>query len=393
MSSETVTRLELGDREIILVGTAHISRESALEVRSLIERERPDRVCVEIDESRYRSLTEGTTWRNLDITQILRQGKGFLLLSNLVLSSFQKRMGIDLGIKPGEEMLEAVRTAQDLDIPFALCDREIQVTLRRAWNRTSFWGKNKMLAVMLSAVFSNEKIDAEEIEKLKEKSILQNMMEELAAFLPSVKEVLIDERDIFLANRVYSSEAGRIVAVVGAGHVPGMVERLRALHEGEPASDLQALSRVPPKGTVSRLAPWLIPIVILGAMVAGFVLRGSDVTLSNIFKWVLINGTLASVGSVVALAYPLTVLLAFVAAPFTSLVPVVGVGLFTGVLEAALRRPRVMDFEKLNDDLATMRGFFRNRFTHVLVVFFLSSVGSAVGTFLGGIPLVASLFG
>ena len=393
MGGDTVTRLTLGEREIILVGTAHISRESTLEVRRVIETERPDRVCVEIDESRYRSLTDGPSWRNLDISQILRQGKGFLLLSNLVLSSLQKRMGLDLGIKPGEEMLEAVRTAQDGGIPFSLCDREIQITLRRAWSRTSFWGKNKMLAVMLSAIFSGEKLQPEEVERLKQKSALETMMEELAEFLPSVKEVLIDERDTYLATRVFQSEGRKIVAVVGAGHVPGMVRKLETLHAGGPPTELAALNHVAVKGAAAKIVPWFIPVLIIGAMVAGFFLRGSDVTVNNILKWIIINGTLASLGSIAALAHPLTVLIAFAAAPLTSLVPVVGVGLFTGALEAALRRPRVLDFERLNDDLATLKGFYKNRFTHVLVVFLLSSVGSAVGTFLGGIPLFASLFG
>jgi len=167
---------------------------------------------------------------------------------------------------------------------------------------------------------------------------------------------------------------------------------LRELHEGA-STDTSALIEVPPKSAVARVAPWLLPVAILGAVVAGFFLRGSDVTVNNILKWIVVNGTLAALGAGVALAHPLTILLAFVAAPITSLIPVVGVGLFTGILEAVLKKPRVLDFEGLNDDLATLKGFYRNRVTHVLVVFLLSSLGSVFGTFLGGIPLFASLFG
>jgi pheromone shutdown-related protein TraB len=391
--SETITRLTLGEREIILLGTAHVSRESADEVHRVIEEERPDRVCIEIDQSRYQSLTHGASWKNLNITRVLKEGKGFLLLSNLVLASFQKRLGIDLGIRPGEEMLAAIRVSDELGIPYSFCDREIQITLKRAWAKAGFWGKNKMLATMLSSIFTNETLSEEEIEKLKKKSALQSMMEELAGFLPSVKEVLIDERDTYLATQVYRSEGSRLVAVVGAGHVPGMIQRLKELHERKAVADPDTLNTIPSKGIAAKTLPWLLPVAIFGAVIAGFFLRGSEITINNIFKWIVVNGTLAALGSIIALAHPLTVLLAFVAAPITSLIPVIGVGIFTGILEAALKKPRVLDFENLNEDLVTLKGFYQNRVTHVLVVFMLSSIGSSIGTFIGGIPLFTSLLG
>jgi pheromone shutdown-related protein TraB len=391
--SDTITRLHLDDREIILLGTAHISQESTEEVQRVLEHERPDSVCIEIDQSRYQSLTQGASWKNLNITVVLRQGKGFLLLSNLVLASFQKRLGLDLGIRPGEEMLAAVKVSERLGIPYSFCDREIQITLKRAWAKTGFWGKNKMLAAMLSSVFTNEKLKPQEIEELKRKNALQSMMEELAGFLPAVKEVLIDERDRYLAANVHKTSGKKTVAVVGAGHVPGMVEELKRLQEGDASPDVEDLNIIPSKGIVSRSLPWLLPVAIIGAIVAGFFLRGSEVTLNNILKWIVVNGTLAALGSVIALAHPLTILLAFIAAPITSLIPVIGVGLFTGILEATLKKPRVLDFEGLNEDLATLKGFYRNRVTHVLVVFMLSSIGSSIGTFVGGIPLFTSLFG
>ena len=391
--NESVTRVMLGDREIMLLGTAHISRKSADEVQRVIQAERPDRVCIELDEARHKSLTQESSWKNLNIVRVLREGKGFLMLSNLVLASFQRRMGLELGVKPGQEMLAAINAAEELGIPCSFCDRELQITLKRAWKKTGFWGKNKMLAAMLSSILTSEKLSEEEIEKLKQKNALEGMLAELANFLPSVKEVLIDERDTFLATRVFNAEGQRVVAVVGAGHVAGMVRRLTDLHEGKAAADVSALKEIPPKSIASKTIPWLLPIAIVGAVVAGFFFRGSDVTMSNIVKWIVVNGTLSAVGSILALAHPFTVILAFVAAPITSLIPVIGVGLFTGILEAVLKKPRVLDFESLNDDLATFKGFYKNRVTHVLVVFMLSSLGSSIGTFIGGIPLFASLFG
>jgi pheromone shutdown-related protein TraB len=391
--SDNLTRITLGTREFILLGTAHISRESVQDVRDTIVAEKPDRVCVEIDASRYKSLTQSDAWKNLNITQVLRQGKAFLLMANLVLASFQKRLGLDLGIKPGAEMIEAVNTAERLEIPFSLCDREIQVTLKRAWSKSGFFAKMKMLAVMLASIFASQKLSEEEIEKLKRKNVLESALEEISQFLPSIKEVLIDERDIYIATRVYQSEGKKVVAVVGAGHVPGMAKRLQALHEGTVDEDISALENVPPKNPVMKKLPWIVPVAIIGAIVAGFIVRGSEVTLPHIYRWIMINGTLSALGALLALAHPLTIVLAFIAAPFTSLVPVIGVGILTGVLEGTLRKPRVRDFENLHEDIARFRGFYRNRFTHVLIVFMLSNIGSSIGTFIGGIPLFTSLFG
>jgi pheromone shutdown-related protein TraB len=387
---ETVTHLILGDRQFILLGTAHVSSRSVEEVREVILAEVPDRVCVEIDETRYNSLIKKQSWQNLNIGQVLRDRKGFLLLANLVLSSFQRRLGLEMGVSPGEEMLTAVKICEEQGIAFSLCDRDIQVTLRRAWSLSSFWGKNKMLAAMLSSIFTREKLDADEIERLKTKSTFQNMMDELASFLPSVKEVLIDERDRYLATRIYNAAGNKIVAVIGAGHVEGIIENLKALDSGTLENDTSSLETIPPRKKISRILPYLVPAVILGLIVAGFFRSGWQLSLSMMWKWILVNGTLSAIGSLLALAHPITIAAAFIGAPITSLNPTIGVGLLTGIVEAALRKPRVTDFEDLPEDLLSFRGFFRNRITHILLVFLFSSIGSSLGTFIG-IPYLTSL--
>lgn len=387
---ETVTRLNLGDREFILVGTAHVSSRSVEEVREVILGEEPDRVCVEIDETRFNSLVKKQSWQNLNIGQVLKERKGFLLLANLVLSSFQRRMGLEMGVSPGEEMLTAVKICEEQGIAFSLCDRDIQITLRRAWLRSSFWGKNKMLAAMLSSIFTREKLDAEEIERLKAKSTFQNMMDELASFLPSVKEVLIDERDRYLAIRIYNAVGNKIVAVIGAGHVEGIIESLKRLDAGTLENDTSSLETIPPRKKISRILPYLVPAIIVGLIVAGFFRSGWRLSLSMMWKWILVNGTLSAIGSLLALAHPITIAAAFVGAPITSLNPTIGVGLLTGIVEATLRKPRVTDFENLPEDLLSFRGFLRNRITHILLVFLFSSIGSSLGTFIG-IPYLTAL--
>lgn len=376
--------IDFPERKVVLVGTAHVSDDSVKEVFTVIEQEKPDRVCVELDTARYETLTKKSKWQDLDIRQILKKRKGFLLLANLILHSFQKKIGLEQAVEPGAEMLEAIKLAKEKDISFVLCDRNIQVTLQRAWRKSSFWGRLKLLSGLLSAAFVTNKVDSNEIEKLKEKGALQTMMEELSEYLPAVKDVLIDERDRYLATCIYAAGGHSTVAVIGAGHLEG-IARWLSKFSAEPPKDLSLkdLEEVPPKTFISRIFPWLVPALVIGLIVYGFVNAGSEMTLDKIFQWILVNGTSAALGAILALAHPLTVVSAFIAAPITSVNPTIGVGIFTGLIQAFLRKPRVSDFENLSQDILSLRGVFRNRVTHVLVVFFLSSMGSAVGTFVG----------
>ncbi len=361
------------------MGTAHVSRESVAEVRRVIAEEKPDRVCVELDEGRYTSISQGSNWQDLNIGKVIRQGKGFLLLANLVLSSFQRRLGKDLGVKPGEEMLAAVQASEEMGVPFSLCDRNIQITLRRAWSRTRLWGKVKMLAAMLASVFSDEKLKPEDIEKLKQKDVLQNMMEELADYLPAAKEVLIDERDLYLAARIFQSEGKRVVAVVGAGHLAGIAAHITAFAEKREPTDVSRLDALPAKSVAGRVLPWAVPALIVALFALGFLRAGWGMSSAMLLRWLIIHGGLAAVGAALALAHPLTIVLAFVAAPIGTLNPFGKIGLFTGVAEAFLRKPRVKDVENLAEDVASFRGFYTNRVTHILIVFFLSTLGAAIG--------------
>ena len=385
-----IVRLSAGVREILLVGTAHVSRASVEDVRGIIASEKPDCVCVELDEGRYTSLLKGSTWHELDIGKVIRDGKGFLLLSNLVLSSFQRRLGADLGVKPGEEMLAAVQAAQELGIPHSLCDRNIQITLRRAWSKTGVWGKSKMLAAMISSVFADEKLGPEEIEKLKQKDILASMMEELAEFLPAAKEVLIDERDRYLAVKIMQAEGRKLVAVVGAGHLSGITRHIEELSKSDLHQDLSPLEELPKKAWAAKILPWAIPALLVGIFALGFFKSGWQLSLELALKWLIANGGLAAIGSLIALAHPITIALAFLGAPIATLNPFIGIGMFTGVAEAFLRKPRVQDFERLQDDVTSIRGFYRNRVTRILLVFFLSSIGGMIGNFIA-IPWITAL--
>lgn len=384
------TRLILGEREIILVGTAHVSRESVDEVSRVVREEAPDRVCVEIDAGRYKSMTEQEDWEKLDVAKVLKEGKGFLLMANLVLSSFQRRLGMGLGVKPGDEMKKAIDTAVELGIPYSFCDREVQVTLKRAWTKCGFWSKSKLMAALASSALSTEKLDEAEIEALKDKNELDGMMAQLADYLPKVKETLIDERDRYLASKIWSSDGSRLVAVIGAGHMDGVKAHLARLAEGGMSADVSDLDQVPPPSRLSAILPWLIPALLVLLIAAGFFRAGAGVSLDMMLKWMLLNGSLAALGAALALAHPLSILVSFIGAPIATINPFVGVGLFAGVAEASLRKPRVADVQHLSDDIASVRGFYRNRVTRALLVFFLSSLGGMIGNFIS-IPYLTSL--
>jgi len=379
--------VELEGREFYLLGTAHVSRDSVAAVEDTIDHAEVDHVVIEIDEGRYRSVTRKRDWSQLDIFQIIRKKQAFLLLSNLVLSSFQRRMGEQTGVTPGAEMIAAIRVARERSVPFSFGDRSVQATLRRAWAKSGFWGKNKLLASLIAGAFSREKITEEDLARLKEQNELETMLEELADYLPSVKEVLIDERDQYLAKSIWDARGTRVLAVVGAGHVPGIVRWLERLAHGEAGIDKADLDRIPPPGPVKKVIPYAIPAVVAGLILWGFFRGGVDGGLQSLYRWILVNGTLSALGALLALAHPITVIASFAAAPITSMNPTIGVGFVSGLLEAFLRKPRVRDFENLNTDITSVRGFYRNRLTHILLVFFFSTVGSAAGTFIA-LPLL-----
>ncbi len=388
--NDTVRRIKLNGREIILVGTAHISKESVDQVESIIRTEQPGRVCIEIDAGRFKQMREGQDWSKLNIGQVLKNGQAFLMIASLVLSAYQRRLGMDVGTTQGQEMMIAADVCDELGIPYSYSDRDIQTTLRRAWSKSGFFQKMKMLGALIGSAFTNEKLSEEELESLKQKSALQTMMDELADYLPAVKEVFIDERDQYLATNIFLEKEDKVVAVVGAGHMNGIVMWLEALDKEEKTANLEDVSVVP-KGSkwVGKL-PWLITVAVVALIASGFIRNGAREGVEMLLVWILANGTLAAIGAIIALAHPLTVIISFAAAPFTSMNPTIGVGIVTGLIQSWVRKPRVEDLENLNTDITSFRGFYRNRLTKVLLVFLFSSIGSSIGTFVA-LPYLTAL--
>ena len=389
--------LSFGERTITLVGTAHVSAESVAEVENTIRELKPDSVAIELDEKRADSIRNKDKYRNLDIVKVLRRGEGFLLLANLVLASFQRRMGKNVGVNPGDEMLAAMRVADELGIPSVMADREIQITLKRAWAKNSFWGKCKLLATLLSSAFSKEDMSEQDIENIKEKNEMDSMMNELADFMPVVKEVLIDERNVYLAQHIWDSPGNKFIAVLGAGHLDGVVENLEKIAAGGTTADnikesIDGINVVPAKGPGAKVLGWIIPIAIVGLIIAGFIYGGTQLGTKMIKSWILWNGACAAILTLLAAGLPVTVVVAFISAPITSLCPFIGCGFVTAIVQAFMCKPKVRDMETLQDDV-TFTGFYKNRILRILLIFILSSLGSSVATFISGADIIGSLAG
>ncbi len=377
--------LTFEDKEITLIGTAHVSRESADLVGRVIEEEKPDTVCVELCPSRYQAITQKDRWQNTDLVKVIRGKKAFLLLSNLMLAYFQKKIGQKFGIKPGEEMLRAIQVAEATGAQIHLADRDIRTTLSRTWRLMGLWTRIKLLAQFLTSPGAWDDIKEEDIEKMKEMDVLETVLSEIGKAFPEIRRVLIDERDQYLAHEIRTAPGKKIVAVVGAGHVPG-VQRYWDM-----PVDMDMLTQIPPKSTLFRFLKWGLPTLIVGLIIFGFFTAGMAAGTHMIKWWVLANAILAGLGAAIALGHPLTVLSAIIASPLTSLNPMIAAGWVSGLVEALVGKPKVRDFESLSEDISSLKGFWKNKITRILLVVAFTNVGSALGTFVA-IPLILQAF-
>lgn len=386
--SEDVEVVELADRTVILVGTAHISAESVELVRQVIERERPDAVCVELDERRFDALSQKNRWQGLDLREVIKNRQLATLLLNFLLSSYQRRLGGQLGVMPGSELLEATRVAEELGIPVALCDRDVRVTLRRAWSALSLWDKSKLLATVLTAAFEQPELSEEELRRIRQKDVLSELMGELGRAMPTLKRVLIDERDGYLVQKIREAKGKKLVAVVGAGHVAGMREALLQ----ERSVDMDEVMRIPPVPLVWKALGWSLPLAIICSIAYIGITQGAAAAGENALFWVLANSIPCAVAAALALGHPLTVLAAFVAAPFTSLSPLIGAGHVTAFVQAYVYPPRVHEFSTVADDISVFSNWWRSRLLRVLLVFVLSSIGGLIGVWIGSAKIASKLF-
>jgi pheromone shutdown-related protein TraB len=367
-----VTRVQVQDRDIYLVGTAHLSKESVEDVRMTIEQVRPEAICVELCKARHQTMTQADNWRKMDIFKIIRQKKAVFLLAQLVLSSFYRRLGQKLGIQPGAEMLEGIHLAEQTGATLVLADRDIDITLKRVWGYLGFWNKLKLAMQMMMSIFLTEKIDTDMIEQLKKQDQLEAIMAEFAQRFPEIKRRLIDERDTYLAQKIRTAPGKIVVAVVGAGHVEGIRSQIHEDHS------LDELTKLPPKSIWPKVFGWGIPALIVGLIAWSFT-HSTRQGIENIYIWILVTGGFAALGAGLAFAHPLTILASFFAAPVTTLHPLIAVGWVAGVVQAFFKRPKVSDLEDLPLAIESFKGFWTNPVTRILLIIVLSNVGASIG--------------
>ena len=386
-NNHNLTHLKFNEKEFILVGTAHVSKESARLAKSVIEEEKPDTVCVELCQSRFQAIRQKDRWQDTDIIKVIKEKNSFLLLSNLLLASFQKRIAKQFDVKPGEEMITAINTAESTGAQIHLADRDIRTTLSRTWRVMGFWSKIKLVFQLILSLGQLDEIKEEDIEKMKQQDVLETLLAEVGKSLPALKSIVIDERDQYLAEKIRTAPGNKIVAVVGAGHIPGIQKYW------DSDIDTRALEQLPPKGKSIGILKWLIPVAIVGLFIAGFFYGGTKAGTDMIIWWILANGILAGVGAIIALAHPVTILASILAAPLTSLNPMIAAGWVSGLVEAFSRKPKVKDLERLPEDILSVRGFWKNNVTRILLVVVFTNLGSSLGTFIAFPVIVKVLLG
>jgi len=381
-----IHELSHGDKEIFLIGTAHVSRQSAQLVEETILNLEPDTVCVELCATRLASIKDADRWRNMDIVKVIKEKKALMLFMNLILASFQKKIADKFDIKPGQEMINAIGAAEKTNALIVPSDREIQITLTRVWRGMGFWEKLKLMFSMIFSFGESDGIQEEDIERMKQEDILQTLLADVKEAHPIIEKALIDERDQFLAENICKAPGKKIVAVVGAAHVPGIKKYIG----NDKPIDLAELNRIPVAGNMGKILKWLIPGLIFLLFAAGFMMEGKNAGADMIWIWIAANGVFAGIGALLALAHPYTIISSIVAAPLTSLNPMIAAGWVSGLVEAFSRKPKVRDLEAIPHDIVSIKGFWRNNVTRILLVVIFTNLGSTIGT-MTAVPLMLKL--
>lgn len=380
---EQLIRIDYQGKEIILIPTAHVSQESVNLVRETIKDENPDSICIELDDQRYKNLKNPEAWKNTNIIDIIKEKKVTLLIANLILSSYQKNIAKKLKTKPGQEMMEGMKASEEMGINLVLADRSIQTTFMRIWRKMGFFEKIKLFFSLMS-IDDDEDVSEEDLQRLIERDNLELAIEDMGKDYPQIAATLLYERDKYLAYNIKNAPGKKVVAILGAAHTPGVEEEVFK------DQDIEELDKVPPKTFMGKILPWVIPALIVFLIALGFK-QGMDTGLSQIKSWFIFNSVFAAIFTALCLPHPLSVLTAFVAAPFTSINPLLACGWFAGLVEASLKKPTVEDVNNIPDDIFNIKSWIHNKFLKALLVVILANLGSSIGTIIAGSKIIQSI--
>ncbi|HDT7317917.1 TPA: TraB/GumN family protein [Enterococcus faecalis] len=383
---ELVRRIFLDNREIILVGTSHISKESAELVKEVIEKESPDTVCLEWDKTRYNKYMNPDEWSDTDIVQVIKQKKLIVLISSVIYSLIQKHLAKINDSVPGAEFFQAVNSAEKIEAKLALVDRDSQVTFKRFWRLIPL-RKKALFPHAFGKVLEGAEDSKEEMKKLLNSENFEPIFEQLQQTYPELWESFLIERDLYMSTKILNEEGEKIVVVIGQAHLNGVEKNIKENRK----ANIEELDGLPPKLWSTRVLESIIPLIIIGLLIYSFVL-GMDIGINQIIRWGIWNGGVAALFTVLALANPLTVITSLVFAPLATLLPMVSIGVFSAIVEATIRKPKVHDFQTMDEDLLSIKKIYKNRVLRIFLVFILASIGGTVGNIIGGLDIIKNLF-
>ena len=393
LDGQPIARVTRDGVEYTLLGTAHVSRASVTAVHSLIATGDFDAIAVELCDTRFHALRDREAWRNLDLLKVIREGKAGMVAANLALSAYQRRLAEQFGIEPGAEMKAAADLADERQRPLWLVDREISVTLRRAYRSVGFWDRMSILSGLVASLFERGEVAEADIEKLKHGDMLQSAFSEFAKQSEPLFRSLIAERDTFMAARLREESAKqplkKVLVVIGAGHLAG-IERELNTQRDPPEALLATLKATPPAARWPKWIGYGILAIIIGAIIFAFT-RGVGLGAVALRDWVVYTGCGAALGALLGGGHPLTVLTAFVVAPLKPFRPLVPSGALAAAAEMWIRRPRVADFEALRDDVIDWHGWWKNRVSRTLLVFIFTNFGMMIGEYMAGFRILHRL--
>lgn len=382
--AENIINLKYKEKNIILIPTAHVSVESVKLVKDTIDEFNPDSICVELDEGRYNNIINSKAWKNTNIIDIIKQKKVTLLIANLILSAYQANIAKKLKTKPGAEMMQGINSANELNKNLVLADRDIQITFKRIWRKMKFLEKYKLIFSFVFSKDEEENISEEDLEELIKRENLENVIIDMGKEYPQIAKVLLHERDKYLAYKIKNAPGEKIIAILGAAHSLGVEKEIYNNY------DIDELNKIPEKSRFSKILPWLIPVAIISLIIYGFT-KNINTGFDQIKSWFLYNSVLAGLFTAIVLGHPLSILTAFIAAPFTSLNPFLACGWFAGLVEATIRKPTVEDVNNIPRDIFRVKGILTNRFLKALLIVIAANLGSSIGTIIAGTSIIKNI--
>lgn len=375
--------IHINNKNIHIVSTAHVSKESVAEVKEAIETIQPDVVCIELDADRANALMNPSK-EDIDIKAIIKKKKMTSFMVNLILSSYQKKIADDLDTEVGGEMKQAIISSKEFNIPVRYIDRDIKITMNRIWGNFNLWKKINLGATLLASLFEKDEVTEEEVEKLKESDLLLSAIEELDEAYPEISEVILHERNKFMAQKINSLPFENIVVVIGAAHAPGMIEALNETH-----SILELNKTVDKKE--NKWGGFVIPGILL-ALITVLTLKSPQMGMDQLMRWIIMSSSLAAIGALLSGAHIATIVVSFFTAFIGILSPILAVGVFASLTEAYFRPPLASEFASMSEDMSSIKGWYTNKVLRIILIFFMTSIFSSIGTFISGTNIIKSLF-